>query len=284
MIEIKNLTKRYGRGDGATTALDNVSLTFEDNKIYGLLGRNGAGKTTLLNVITGRIFADGGAALADGASTRENDTALGSIYLMSEKSGYPDNMRVREGLRWTATFYPEYDAAFADSLCRRFELDTKKRVKSLSTGYASIFKLIVALSSGAKHVLLDEPVLGLDANHRDLFYRVLLERYAEKPSTVVVSTHLVEEVSAVIEDVVIIKRGKLLLEQSRDELLASGYTVAGFADRVNAFAQGRRVIGEDALGGLKTAYIMGARPEVTPDGLELSRIDLQKLFVQLTND
>ncbi len=277
-IEINNVSKNYGQ----TQALQGFSVTFAPNKIYGLLGRNGAGKTTLLNAITGRIFMDGGSITLDGQLILENDGALGKIYMMSEPMLYPEKMKVKDAFRWTKQFYPGFDEAYALKLAERFNLNVNKATKSLSTGYASIFKLITALATNAPYVLLDEPVLGLDANHRDLFYRVLLEKYSENPFTAVLSTHLVEEVSGLVEQVVIIKDGKLLYDEPTEELLQKGYTASGPAAAVDAFAAGKRVIGQDALGGLKSAYILGA-PEAAPEGVEITKMDLQKLFVQLTN-
>lgn len=278
-IEIKGLTKHYGQ----VTALDHVDLTLEPGKIYGLLGRNGAGKTTLLNILTGRIFASEGTATLNGMPISENDAALGQISMQSEQTLYPERMRVADAFKWAAVFYKDFDANYASSLAAQFGLSEKKRINSLSTGYCTIFKLIVSLSTGAPYIFLDEPVLGLDANHRDLFYRCLLQRYSEKPSCIVISTHLVEEVSGVIEDVIIIKEGKVLRCEPRETLLAQGFTVSGAASQIDAFIKGRDVLSVDVIGGLRTAYIMGQAPESVPEGIEMSSMDLQKLFVQLTN-
>lgn len=279
-IEVKNISKNFGK----TCALAQVSLTFEENKIYGLLGRNGAGKTTLLNIITNRIFADSGEVLVDGMPSKENDEALGKIYLMSEKTYYPNSLKISDVFKWTKEFYPGFDMEYADKLAERFELNTSKKIKSLSTGYNSIFKVIVALSVNTPYVLLDEPVLGLDANHRDVFYRLLLKKYGNNPSTFVISTHLIEEVSNVIEDVIIIKKGQIIHNESTAELMSCGYTVSGKASVVDEFIKGKDVIGADSIGGLKSAYIIGqVNKKNVPEGLEITKMDLQKLFVQLTN-
>ena len=279
-IVVNNVTQHFGD----TRALDGVSLTFEPERIYGLLGRNGAGKSTLLNIITNRIFADSGQVTIDGMPARENDDALRKVYLMSEKNYYPESMRIREVFQWTGEFYPEFDMEYALLLAEKFGLNVKKKARELSTGYASIFKVIVALSVNTPYVLLDEPVLGLDANHRDLFYRVLIEKYSEHPSTIVISTHLIEEVSAVIDGIIIIKNGRILKDQSREELLSQGYTVSGSAAAVDRYIQGRNVLGSSAMGGLKSAYIMESCDRKTvPEGLEISPLDLQSLFIQLTN-
>lgn len=286
-IEIKNVTKNFG----TTRALDNINLKFEENKIYGLLGRNGAGKSTLLNVITSRIFSSEGEVIVDGLLAKENDEAQKSIYLMSEKTLYPEKMKIKEIFKWTKEFYPLFDTEYAKNLADQFALNLNKTVRTLSTGYTSIFKVIIAMAVNTPYMLLDEPVLGLDANHRDLFYKLLIERYSKDPCTIVISTHLIEEVSNVVEQVVIIKEGKIIKNESRDDLLEKGYTISGKAADIDRYIQGKNVIGTDVLGGLKTAYILEKLERniekeypVIPNGLEVSKLDLQKLFIKLTNE
>lgn len=279
-IEVKNITKNFGN----ICALKNVSLKFEENKIYGLLGRNGAGKSTLLNIITNRIFPGSGEITIDGEKAAENDTALSKVYLMNEKNFYPEGMKICDAFKWSREFYPGFNMDYANSLAEKFELNTKKKVKALSTGYSSIFKIITALSVNAQYILLDEPVLGLDANNRDLFYKTLIENYAENPKTIIISTHLIEEAANVIENIVIIKKGEILKNESCEELLSKGYTVSGTASAVDSFIEGRNVIDCDSLGGLKTAYIWGKIDKSSvPENLEVSKLDLQKLFIKLTN-
>ena len=279
-IEIKKISKSFGD----VQALKDVSVVFEENKIYGLLGRNGAGKSTLLNVITSRIFADSGEVTVDGITAADNDLALQKIYMMSEKNYYPDTMKIKDAFKWTKEFYPDFDAAYAKTLADRFELNLNKRIKSLSTGYSSIFKIVTALSTNVPYILLDEPVLGLDANHRDLFYKIVIEKYSANPCTIIISTHLIEEAAGVIEQVVVIKDGSIIRDEPREELLSKGYTVSGVATAVDAFLSGKNVIGADTLGGLKTAYVLGTidRTKVSA-GLEISKMDLQRMFIQLTN-
>lgn len=271
------------KGFGPVRALRDVSVTFEEGKIYGLLGRNGAGKSTLLNVLTDRIFPEGGTVTVDGEPVHDNDRALSKMYLMSEKNCYPDSMKVKDAFRWTKLFYPDFDQDFAWNMASAFELNTNTKVNKLSTGYTSIFMLIVALSVNTPYVLLDEPVLGLDANHRDLFYRTLLARYTERPFTMVISTHLIEEVSSIIEDVVVIHKGEVLKNGSCQDLLSQGYTVSGPRSLVEEYLKGKNVLGVDVLGGLESAYLWGQPDRSSlPQGLEISGLDLQKLFVLMT--
>lgn len=280
-LELKGVSKRFKD----VTALENVDVTFEENKIYGLLGRNGAGKSTMLNIISNRLFQDEGKVLMDGVPVTENDEAQKKIFLISEKMLYPEKMKVKDAFKWTKEFYPDFDMEMARRLADEFGLQEKKKMDGLSTGYETIFKVILALSVNVPFVFFDEPVLGLDANHRELFYRRLLEKYSEEPFTAVISTHLIEEVSNVIEEIIIIKKGRIIHSESREELRRKGYTVSGSAARVDSYIRDKNVIGTDALGGLKTAYLLGS-PDRTalPEGLEISGMDLQKLFIQLTNE
>ncbi|MEG2222032.1 MAG: ABC transporter ATP-binding protein [Oscillospiraceae bacterium] len=205
-IELCGVSKRFGD----TRAVDGVSLTLAENTIYGLLGNNGAGKSTLLNLITGRLLPDSGTITLDGTPVAEHDGALGQLFLVGENNLFPAEMRVKRAFGVTARFYPTFNIMYALSLAEKFGLDVKKKITALSTGYGSIFRLILALSVNTPYVFLDEPVLGLDAQHRDLFYQLLLEKYLEHPCTIVISTHLIQEVAALIAHTVILRDGKIL--------------------------------------------------------------------------
>ena len=277
-IEVQGVTMRFG----GVTALREVNLSLEGQKIVGLLGRNGAGKTTLLSLMTNRLFPSEGQVLLDGENVRENDAALSKIFYMGEKNPYLDTTTVAQLFRYTASFYPGFHADKAAALAERFELDVKKKLKNLSTGYLTIAKLVTALATDVPYLLFDEPVLGLDANHRELFYRMLVEDYSERPRTIVLSTHLIEEIADIIEQVVILKDGQILLDKPAEEVTRMGFAVSGKAADVEAFCRGRDLLSMETLGGLKTACLLGKAEDVPPE-LEVSRLDMQKLFVRLTN-
>lgn len=278
-IEINDLSKNFGD----VQALSHVNLHFEKNTIYGLLGRNGAGKSTLLNIINNRLFPSDGNVTLDGENVKENSKNLSHFYLANEENLYPESMKVKDAFKWSQVFYPNFDIKYAYKLCELFELSPKQKIKKLSTGYQSIFRNIVALSVNVPFIFLDEPVLGLDAYHRELFYKTLIEKYTENPFTAIISTHLIEEVAGVIENVVIIKNGKIIRDTSTEKLLQEGYSISGSATLVDSYISDKELIGSDVLGGFKTAYIIGRPEDHIPEGLEISNIDLQKLFIQLTN-
>ena len=269
---------------GDIKALDQVSLSFEEGKIYGLLGRNGAGKTTLLNCITGRLFPTGGEVRVEGEKALENEKALRKIFYMGQQELYPQEMTVNKVFYWTQQFYGGFDLEYAQALCKKFGLNPKKKTSKLSTGYRSIYKLITALAVDTPYLLLDEPVLGLDAGHREMFYRELLENYGEKPRAIVLSTHLIEEAASLLEEVIILHNGRVMCQKTCEELMQSGYTVSGRQSEVDAFIAGKKVLSQQSIGGLKTAVIYGSLEKEMPETLETGRMDLQKLFVAMTEE
>ncbi len=277
-IELKNLSKIYGNH----FALHDVSLCFEKNKIYGLLGRNGAGKSSMLNVISNRAFPSSGEVLIDGEMATENDSALSKVYCISEKNIISPNLKFKKAIDQTKFFYPDFDVDYALKLAEKFGLDINKKLSDFSTGYNSIAKIILALSCNAEYVLLDEPILGLDANHRELFYKELLQKYIDDGGTFIISTHLIDECVNLFEKVVIINNGQIVADTDTETLLEGYYTISGNAILVDEYCKEKDVIGIDTIGGLKSAYIKGKAYKI-PDGLEVSKASLQNIFVQLTN-
>lgn len=278
-IQIKDVTKRYKD----VTALDHISFSFEHGKIYGFLGRNGAGKSTLINIIANRIFADEGEIFIDGLPARENMAVQEKIFCMSEADLYETSLKVSELFKWIGRFYDSFDIEEALQIAEKFHLNVDKKFKSLSKGYQSIFKLIAALALHVPYVIFDEPVLGLDANHRELFYELLLKSFETEDRTFIIATHLIEEVANIIEEVVLIDEGKILLQESADALLERGYCVSGLAKDVDNYCRDKNVIGHDELGGLKLAYVLGERESLPQScNLQITNMNLQKLFVKLT--
>lgn len=279
-INCQAVSKRFG----PTLALDQVSLTLEPGHIYGLLGNNGAGKSTLLSILTDRQRPDGGTVTVDGLPVRNNDEALHKIFLVGDQNFFPDEMKVKRALQTVPLFYPDFDLAKAMDLAQQFGLPLKKKMPQLSTGYASIFRLILGLCVNTPYVLFDEPVLGLDAQHRDLFYRLLLETYAGNPRTIVLSTHLIDEVADIVEHTVIIRAGRILQDAPTEELTAGACTISGPAAAVDDYAAGKEILTARSLGGLKTVCLRRDDGGALPAGLERTRLGLQEYFISLMEE
>lgn len=283
VVSADGLTKTYGN----VTAVDHVRFSLEENRMYGLLGRNGAGKTTIMQMITAQLFPTSGEIRVFGENPYENNRVLRQICFIKESQQYPANFSVADVLDVASNLFPRWDREYALSLVEDFHLPLKRKVRKLSRGMLSAVGIVVGLASRAPLTIFDEPYLGLDAVARNLFYDRLLEDYAAHPRTVILSTHLIDEVSRILEHILLIDNGRLLLSEDADVLRHRAFAVAGTAAAVNAFAEGRTVIHRDTFGGLMTAAVMepldaDVRQQAEVLGLEIAPVSLQQLIVHLT--
>jgi ABC-2 type transport system ATP-binding protein len=283
VIEVTNLTKRFG----SVTAVDDASFTVGENKIYGLLGRNGAGKTTLMQVLTGQDFASSGDVRVFGQSPVENASVLQRVSFIKESQRYPDDFRAKHVLKSAPWFFANWDADLAEQLVDDFRLPVNRRIKKMSRGQVSAIGVIVGLASRAPLTFFDEPYLGLDAVARQTFYDRLLADYAEHPRTVVLSTHLIDEVSNLLEHVLVIDQGRIIIDEDAETLRGTATTVVGTRAAVDAFVGGREILHRDAIGGLAsvtvTGLTAGERADAASAGLELAPVSLQQLIIRRTN-
>ncbi len=283
VIEVHNLTKRYRD----KKALDDVTLSLEPGAIYGLLGRNGAGKTTLMSILTAQNVETSGTVRVFGEPPFENAKVLSRICFVRESQKYPDDATPTHAFAAARLFFPHWDQSLADELIAEFQVPVKQRIKKLSRGQLSAVGVIIGLASRAEITFFDEPYLGLDAVARQIFYDRLLEDYAEHPRTVILSSHLIDEVANLIEKVIVIDNGRIILDEDTDAVRDRAVTVVGDAAKVDAWAHGREVLHREALGHVASITVLGAlsteeRAEVAASGLELAPVSLQQLVVRLT--
>ncbi len=278
VVRTMDVTKRYR----AVTALDGVSISLAENTIHGLLGRNGAGKTTLMQVLTGQEFETSGTVEVFGEPPRENPRVASRTCFVKESQRYPDSFQIRHALAAAVLAFPHWDAGFARELVGEFALPVRRTIKKLSRGQLSAVGVIIGLASRAPLTFFDEPYLGLHAVARQLFYDRLLADYAEHPRTVVLSTHLIDEVSDLIENVVVIDGGRVLLDGDAEELRRRAVTVSGPAEVVERFVGGYPELHREALGGRLRVAVSGAPDRPAPAGLELEPVSLQQLVVRTT--
>ena len=283
VVEVKGLTKKYGK----FTAVDDASFSIEENRIYGLLGRNGAGKTTIMSLLTAQAFASSGSIRVFGQSPVENAEVLGNICFIKESQTYPEDFRPRHVFAGAPWFFPNWDQDFADRLIADFRVPMNRRIKKLSRGQLSAVGVIVGLASRAPITFFDEPYLGLDAVARQTFYDRLLEDFAEHPRTVILSTHLIDEVANLLEHVIVIDDGHIIIDEESEELRGSATIVSGTRAAVDSFVAGREVLHREGLGGLATATISrldeAGQSAARSAGLELSPVSLQQLIVRSTH-
>jgi ABC-2 type transport system ATP-binding protein len=282
-VDVRDLTVRFGH----TVAVEEVSFTLEAGKIYGLLGRNAAGKTTLLSVLSAFRRASAGEVRVSGENPFENARITRDICFVRDRVDGQDSDRVSAVLGLAQRLRSNWDGAYADKLIRLFDLPVRKKLGQLSRGQRSAVSIIIGLASRAPLTIFDEPYLGLDAPSRYAFYEEVLADYLARPRTIIMSTHLIEEVGTLFEDVLILNRGRLVLQEETETLRSRGATATGPAEAVDRFADGLTILSERTLGPTKSATVYGvlgpARETAAKAlGVELGPIGLQDLFVHLT--
>lgn len=285
MLEISNLNKSYGK----TTVLTDINLNLEENKIYGLIGRNGAGKTTLLKLISGQLIRNSGQISLNGEEVFENERAMGDICLVREFSNSVKDMKVKNILSAARVLFRNWDREYENFLVKEFNLNTRKKVLKLSTGNQTIVGLIIGLASRSRITMFDEPTLGLDAAVRYKFYNLLLEDYEKNPRTIIVSTHLIDEVSNLFEEVIILDNNKIALKDDVDSLVKRAYFLSGREDSINRVIKDKEVIYTEDFGSTKIVGIYGELneeeiEEIKANNIDISNIPLQKLFIYLTDN
>jgi len=266
---------------GKKAALDSLDIFAASPGIHGLLGRNGAGKSTFIRIITGQDLPTNGKAYLFGKNPYDNPAVLSKVCIAIDRPEFGALRNLKEWMCVSASIYPNWDQGTADRLVERFELDKKKRLKSMSRGMQTAATLLVALSSGAELTIFDEPSLGLDAVMRERFYDMLIDfRHTQPSRCFLVSTHLIEEVARTLDYVWMIEEGKLLASGTVAELIGKAYQMSGFGIIPPDYA---RLLRREETNGITTLYLEGERPESPPQGSVISPISLQRLFVMLTD-
>lgn len=285
MIKINSLNKSYGRNK----VLTDIDLNIEKNKIYGLLGRNGVGKTTLLKLISGQLIRNSGDIKLDSKEIFENQEAIGDICLVREFSSSVKELKVKEILLAARILFKNWDSEYEDFLIKEFGLNKKKKFLKLSTGNKTIVGLVIGLASRSRLTMFDEPTGGLDAAMRYKFYNLLLADYEKNPRTVIISTHLIDEVSNLFEEVIILNDERVALQDDVDSLKQRSYFLSGRENSINEIIKNKRIIHEEDFGSTKIIGIYGELTdeqiqELKNNNIDVSNIPLQKLFVYLTEN
>ena len=211
IFECWELTKNYG----SVRAVDNISISLESGKIAGLLGPNGSGKTTLIKMANGLLRPTSGKILIDGMAPGKRTKAI-TAYL-PDRDFLPEYMNVRQLLEFYGDFFEDFDEERARGMLDDLGLSEKMRLKKMSKGTKEKVQLILTMSRRAKIYFLDEPIAGVDPAARDYILKTIISNY-DPEAAVVISTHLIADVEAVLDDVIFIDRGNIILHKSADEI------------------------------------------------------------------
>ena len=196
LLCLQDVSKRFGK----KTALDHISLEIAPGRMVGLLGSNGSGKSTLIKLINGLLVP-----------------SSGQIFICGQRTYLPDTVRVKGLLSFFRDFYTDFDAAKAEEMLQKLDIDPSSPLKTLSKGTREKVQLIMVMSRRARVYILDEPIAGVDPAARDYILKTIIQDYSEDAS-ILLSTHLIADVEQLLDDVIFLKDGQIILSSSVEEI------------------------------------------------------------------
>ena len=273
-IEAQGLRKTFG----TTVALEGIHLRVEEGRIVGLIGPNGAGKTTALNAILGLTSYQGELKVLGRDPWRARDQLMRDVCFIADVAVLPRWMRVWQALDYLAGVHPRFDRAKAEGFLARTEIRKTHKVRELSKGMVTQLHLALVMAIDARLLVLDEPTLGLDILYRKQFYDSLLNDYFDRSRTILVTTHQVEEVEHVLTDLMFIRRGRIVLDCSMEEVEQRYVEVMVRPEQLAAAWALKPIHQRQVLGGSILLFDQVDRQQLAPLG-EVRTPGIADLFV-----
>lgn len=211
MLICNDVVKRYS----SCIAVDHVNLSIEDGKVYALLGPNGSGKTTLMKMMMGLTMPTSGMITLDNMPYTK-ETKADIVYMPTENYFYP-YMKIKDVVKFQKDFYPDFSEEEFERLLVKMELNFSDKVKNMSTGMLAKLKIAVAMARKSRIIMLDEPLNGIDIIARGVIVDAIISG-AGSGRTIIVSSHLVDELETIVDGAFFIKNGKLIGSVDKDTL------------------------------------------------------------------
>ena len=211
ILKCTGLTKKYGK----LVALDNLDLSVNKGQIIGLLGPNGSGKTTLIKLIAGLLKQNSGELTVNGDKIGTNTKKI--VSYLPERTYIPDWMKVIDIIKIFEDFYDDFNLEKAKVMLDNLGIKYNQRIKAMSKGTKEKLQLILVMSREAQLYLLDEPIAGVDPAARDYILRTIITNYNPE-AAVIISTHLIQDIETVLDDVIMIQNGHLKIHKTVDEI------------------------------------------------------------------
>lgn len=270
--EIDKVCKNYGKFQ----ALDDVSFTLPWGKIVGLLGKNGAGKSTLMRCMLGYLKHEGKVSL-DGMELKHRDhRVFNQVAFIPDISGLDDRMTVKQSWDYIKDMNPHFNNDRAERLMAKSNLPMNKKVGKLSKGMKTKLYLLLTLSLDVRYLLLDEPTLGLDIAFRKEFFNIILGEFFDEQRTIFISTHQVEEVEDILQEIIFIDKGKIILNEEVEALKQRLHVITIPADRIGELEAHKPKVINSTLGFVSA--VVDAKVEI--EGAIYNRPKLADIFME----
>lgn len=284
-VECNGLTKQHGH----RKALNNLSFSIEENKITGLIGRNGAGKTTLLKILAGYWRESTGNVTVFSHRPFNNLLVSANTILVDDEMNFPSALTLKEILEQAGNFYEKWDMELALRLFDYFSFDPMQIHNNLSKGKTSTFNMIVGLASRCALTIFDEPTSGMDAAVRKDFHRALLKDYLAHPRSIIISSHYLDELEDMLEDVLLIENGKEYLHLPVSQLKEYAVELSGSSAKVNFWIGDKEVHYKNTVGVdstfiiVKNDFSQETLDRIKQSGINVSPVSSSDLCVYLTD-
>lgn len=272
MLILNNVTK-YGINNNQ---IYNATIHFSKHKIYGIIAHTNDTSSTLLNLISNRISPNIG-TISYGEHTLNKFSNLNDyLYLMSHRDYFKQADTIKRSFQTVKAFNQHFDEAFALQCLSEFKLDLSMRLKSLSKGNYTKFKLCIALAMNVPYVAYDDPILGLDQQSRQVFYNLILQSFMKYEHTIILTSSIINEMSELLDEIIIIKEDHKLMIIDKDALMNTSYRLVGSRDEL------RRYVSKDEIIQVKQrkediqALVMSNK-DLTQTKLHVSKVSLQEI-------
>jgi len=273
VIKVSNLTKYYGK----FKALDNVEIEIPAGRIIGLLGKNGAGKSTFMRCILGFLKHKGEIEILGNQIRRHQESVHENIAFIPDVNSLDDRLTVKQTMDYVSAINSSWNNTKAMELLASSDLKPQQKVANLSKGMKTKLYLLITLSLDVTVLLLDEPTLGLDIVFRKEFFNTILGEFYDENKTIIISTHQVEEVEQILQDIIFIDEGKIILQEDIDELKKQYSIFTVPSDQREKLEQHNPKIISNTLG--KVSAVLDSKVEIAE--AQVSRPTLSDLFLEM---
>ena len=288
MIEANNVTKRFSD----ITAVDDVTLTIEEGKVFGLIGTNGAGKSTFLRMLSGVLTPDEGSIEIDGRKVFENPECKENFFFISDEAWFFLNAAPDEMMHFYSKCYPSFDKSRYEKMMGNFDLDRRRKISTFSKGMKKQLSIILGLSAMTKYLFCDETFDGLDPVMRQAVKSLFASDMAEREFTPVIASHNLRELEDICDTVGLLHKGGMLMSEDLDEVKGDVHKIQVVfpADTdVESMLSRLRILENEKRGSLHTLIVRGQEREIkdilsegNPVFMESLPLSLEEIFITST--